>query len=127
MTSMPEATPKGLAARCRRIINAFHYSMKGLNTVVRHEAAVQDELLVLVPVVVLALLLGDTGVEKALLIGSWVLVIIVELLNTAVESLTDRVGTEWHPLSGQAKDIGSGAVFVAMCLAAIVWLCVLLG
>ncbi|NJB66799.1 diacylglycerol kinase (ATP) [Desulfobaculum xiamenense] len=101
--------------------------MAGLRTAIRKEKAVQDELLILVPVIVLGLVLGDGGVEKALLIGSWLVVIIAELLNSAIEAVTDRVGTEWNELAGQAKDMGSAAVFVALCLAGLVWLLVIFG
>lgn len=113
--------------RLERLQKATLYSMDGFKAALRNENAVQEEMLLLIPVVILALLFGETGVERALLIGSWLIVIITELLNSAVEAVVDRVGTEWHELSKQAKDLGSAAVFMALTLAAVVWACVLLG
>ncbi len=77
----------------------------------RHEAAFRQELLLAILLVPLGLWLGDGGVERALLVGSWILVMIVELLNSAIEATVDRFGPEHHELSGRAKDIGSAAVF----------------
>ena len=77
-------------------------------------------------IVPLGFWLGASGVERALLVGSWVLVMIVELLNSAIEATVDRVGTEHHQLAGRAKDIGSASVFLAISLALLVWALVLL-
>ena len=104
-----------------RIIKATGYSWAGLRAAFRHEAAFRQELalcLVLVPV---AIWLGQTGVEQALLIGSLLLVLIVELLNSALEAVVDRFGGEQHELSGRAKDIGSAAVFIALLTVIAVW------
>ncbi|MHB1463477.1 MAG: diacylglycerol kinase, partial [Armatimonadota bacterium] len=97
----------------------------GLKATLKHEKAFQQELglcLVLAP---LALWLGKTGVEKSLLLGSLMLVLIVEILNSAIEAVVDRFGGEHHTLSGRAKDMGSAAVFLALANVALVWLLVL--
>lgn len=91
----------------------------------RTEAAFRLELLVLVLLIPAAWRLTTVGVERALLIGSWLLVMIVELINSAIETVVDRIGSERHDLSGRAKDLGSAAVFGAIVLAASVWLFVL--
>ena len=104
-----------------RLRNAFGWSMAGLAATLKHEKAFQQELglcLILAP---LALWLGGTGVEKALLLGSLFLVLIVEILNSAIEAVVDRFGGEHHPLSGRAKDMGSAAVFLALLNAGICW------
>jgi len=104
-----------------RIIKAAGYSWAGLKAAFIHEAAFRQELalcLVLVPV---GLWLGQSGIERALLIGSLFLVLIVELLNSAIETVVDRFGGEQHELSGRAKDIGSAAVFIALLNAAVIW------
>ena len=87
----------------------------------------RQELLAGIVLVPAAMLLGGDGIERALLLSSLVLVLIVELLNTAVETVVDRVGTESNELSGRAKDIGSAAVFVALINVPVVWGLVLLG
>lgn len=104
-----------------RIINAAGYSMKGLRAALVNEAAFRQELLLCLVLTPLGLWLGQDGVERALLIGSLFLVLIVELLNSAVEALVDRVGSDYHELSGRAKDIGSAAVFIALLNVAVVW------
>jgi diacylglycerol kinase (ATP) len=109
-----------------RLVRAFGYSLAGFRACYRHEAAFRQEVLVAVVLVPLGLWLGGDGVEKALLAGSWVLVMIVELLNSAVEATVDRFGPEHHKLSGRAKDIGSASVLLAISLAAMVWALILL-
>lgn len=105
----------------RRIINATFFSLAGLKTAWRNEAAFRQECGLCIVLIPLAFWLGQTAVERSLLIGSCLLVLIIELLNTAVEAVVDRVGTDHHRLSGQAKDLGSAAVFVGLLLTAIVW------
>ncbi|MBI5484235.1 MAG: diacylglycerol kinase [Deltaproteobacteria bacterium] len=105
----------------RRILNACGYSVSGLGEAFKHEAAFRQELLLAVVLIPIALLSGRPGSDKALLIGSVMLVLIVELLNSAVESLTDRVSLEIHPLSKKAKDLGSAAVLLSLFNLAIVW------
>ncbi len=109
----------------RRICKAGGYSIAGLKAAARHEPAFRTELFMCVPLIPLALWLGDSGVERALLIGSLLLVLLAELLNSAIEAVVDRVGTEWNPLSGRAKDIGSAAVFVALINALVIWVLVI--
>jgi diacylglycerol kinase (ATP) len=101
--------------------NAFGYSMQGLRACYRHEEAFRQEVLLLVPLLPLGLWLGESPVERALLIGSLLIVPIVELLNSAIEANVDRIGTERHELSGRAKDIASAAVFASIVFACVVW------
>lgn len=108
-----------------RILKAFGWSMSGLKAAFTKEAAFRQEFLLCVILSPLALYLGETGVEKALLLGSLLLVLIVELLNSAVEAAVDRIGKDQHELSGQAKDMGSAAVFLSLLNVAIVWLLIL--
>ena len=114
------------AAIPARLVKATRYSLAGLWAAYRHEQAFRLETLVLVLVIPGGLWLGKTGAERALLIGSWCLVMVVELLNSAVEALVDRIGTERTELAGRAKDMGSAAVFAAIILAAAVWVLVLM-
>ncbi len=104
-----------------RIIYACGYSMRGLRAAVHHESAFRQELLLCVVLVPLALWLGYDGVARALLVGSLFLVLIVELLNSAVEAIVDRVDSDWNTLSGRAKDLGSAAVFLALIDVVVVW------
>lgn len=108
-----------------RIIRAFGYSFQGFAACYRHEAAFRQEVLVALAVVPLGLWLGADGIERALLVGSWLLVMIVELLNSAIEATVDRFGPEHHKLSGRAKDIGSASVFLSISLAILVWALIL--
>lgn len=104
-----------------RAWRALGYSLKGLHSCYRHESAFRQEVAVSLIVVPLGLWLGEGGVEKALLIGSWALVLIVELLNSAIEAAIDRFGPEQHELSGRAKDVASAAVFLSISMAVLVW------
>lgn len=113
------------ATGIRRIINAGGYSMAGFAACWRHEAAFRQELAGLVVLLPLALYLGQDGIERALLVGSLLLVPLAELFNSAIEAVVDRFGGEQHELSGRAKDIGSAAVFLAITLAIVIWLLVL--
>ena len=110
----------------RRLIRAAGFSRKGLAAAARHETAFQQELALTVVLVPLALWLGETGLERALLIAVWLLVLMFELVNSAIEAVVDRIGPEQHTLSGRAKDISSAVVFIALLNAAAVWLLVLL-
>lgn len=111
----------------RRIWNAFHYSLDGLRAAYRHEDAFRQEVLLTLVALPLALWLGDSALERALMIGSVLLVLIVELLNSAIEATVNRVSLERHQLAKRAKDIGSAAVLIALINAAVVWGLVLLG
>lgn len=109
-----------------RFVKAAEYSWKGLKACYQNEEAFRQEFFLFLLLTPVGFWLGNDGIEKALLIGSLVLVLIVELLNSAIEALVDRVGTEHHELSGRAKDIGSAAVFVSMCNVVIVWALVII-
>jgi diacylglycerol kinase (ATP) len=110
----------------RRIYNAFLYSMAGFRACFRHEEAFRQEVFVLIPLLPLGLWLGANGVERALLVGSLMIVPLVELLNSAIEANVDRVGLERHELSARAKDIASAAVLMGILLAVVVWGLILL-
>lgn len=105
----------------RRVVNATFYSIAGLRAAWRNEAAFRQECVGVVLLVPIAVWLGQNAVQRALLLSSCVLVLVVELLNTAVEFVVDRVGTDHHELSGRAKDLGSAAVFTSIALAILVW------
>lgn len=115
------AASKGL----RRIVNAFGYSVRGFQACFAHEEAFRQEVFLLIPLLPLALWLGETPVDRALLVGSLLVVPIVELLNSAIETNVDRVGLERHELSGRAKDIASAAVFLSIVFATVVWALIL--
>ena len=112
-------------ANFQRIVRAAGYSMKGLKAAYIHEAAFRQEVWLALVMIPLGLILGDNAIEKVLLVGSVLIVLVAELLNSAVESVVDRIGSEFHELSGRAKDIGSAAVFIAMLLTGITWLLIL--
>jgi len=105
----------------KRILSAAGYSVKGLRSCWNNEAAFRQELLACIVMVPLALYLGNTGLEKAALLGSCILVLIVEILNSSVEAVVDRIGHEHHELSGLAKDLGSAAVMLSLLNVAVVW------
>lgn len=109
-----------------RLQRAFAWSMAGLKAAFVHEAAFRQELLLCVFLIPPAFFLGKTGVEKAMLLGSLLLILIVELLNSAVEATVDRISTEDHELAGRAKDLGSAAVFLSLVNAGIVWCLIIL-
>lgn len=109
-----------------RILRAFGYSWHGLCACYRHEAAFRQEVWLATLLLPLGLWLGADGSERALLAGSWLLVLTVELLNSAIEAAVDRLGPEHHTLSGRAKDLGSASVLLAIGLAVLVWILVLL-
>ncbi|VAW76882.1 Diacylglycerol kinase [hydrothermal vent metagenome] len=105
----------------RRIIRAGGFSWKGFVATFKNEAAFRQELALTLLLVPLALWLTEDRIERALMIGFWLLVPLMEMINSAIESIVDRIGDEYHPLSGAAKDIGSATVVFAMIVAAIVW------
>ena len=105
----------------KRIINAFGFSFLGLRAALKHEAAFRQELAFCVVLIPLSFWVGQTTVERVLLIGSLLLVLIVELINSAIEAIVDRIGTEHHELSGRAKDIGSAAVLVSLVNSTMIW------
>lgn len=110
----------------KRILKAAVYSLNGFKAAFRYEAAFRQELLLAVIFIPLAFLLEVSTLERVALVSVTVLVLIVELLNSAVEAVVDRVGTEFHELAGRAKDLGSAAVLCALLLWAYVWIEVVL-
>lgn len=110
----------------RRVWNAFHYSLAGLQAAYRCEDAFRQEVRLAAVMLPAAFLLPVGGVGRALMVASVLLVLIVELINSALEAAVDRVGLEDHRLAKRAKDIGSAAVLVALCNVAAVWASVLL-
>jgi len=109
-----------------RLINATGFSLQGLYAAFVHEQAFRLEVYLLVILIPLAFYLGDSTLDYALMIASWLLVMIIELINSAIEAVVDRFGGEQHELSGRAKDIGSAAVMVALLLSVVVWAGVLI-
>jgi diacylglycerol kinase (ATP) len=110
----------------KRLINACIFSVAGFKATWTHEEAFRQEVIIFVVSTPIALWLGETTVEKLLLIGSVVLIMLVELLNSAVEAVVDRVGFEHHELSGRAKDIGSAAVMMSLAWVAVTWTLILI-
>lgn len=108
-----------------RILWACGYSWLGLRSAWTCEAAFRQELLVALVLIPLGIWLGDDGVQRALLAGSVVLVLVVELLNSAIESVVDRFGADWHELCGRAKDMGSAAVMLSLLLVVLTWALIL--
>jgi diacylglycerol kinase (ATP) len=108
-----------------RLSRAFGSTFRGFAAAWREEEAFRQECLLALVVLPLGLWLGENGIERALLVGPMLLILIVELLNSAVEATVDRIGIERHPLSGIAKELGSAAVFVAFLLLALNWILVL--
>lgn len=105
----------------RRVVHAFGYSMKGFRACFKHEEAFRQEIFVLIFLIPMALWLGESPVERAMLVGSLIIVPIVELLNSAIEANVDRVGMERHKLSARAKDIASAAVFASIAFTLVIW------
>ena len=109
----------------KRLANAFTYSVAGTLAAFKHEDAFRQEVLLSAFLIPLAIYLGQTPIEQALLIASILLIIIVELLNSSVEATVDRISVKRHKLSKRAKDIGSAAVFFSLVNAAVIWFLIL--
>ena len=109
----------------RRLINALRWTVRGFRSTFRHEEAFRQEVILCLVLAPLGFWLGDSGIEQALLVGPLLIVLIVELMNSAIESVVDRISTDHHKLSGRAKDQGSAAVFVSLALVALCWVLVL--
>jgi len=109
-----------------RIIDAAGYSWQGLTAAYQHEAAFRQELLLVLILLPFVFWLGENGLESAILMASLFIVLIAEILNSAIEAVVDRFGHEHHELSGRAKDMGSAAVFLALSNVVITWTLVLL-
>lgn len=108
-----------------RIINATGYSWQGLKACFKNEAAFRQELLLVIALTPLAFWLAETSIELVLMLASLVLVLIVEILNSAIEAVVDRFGDELHKLSGRAKDMGSAAVALSLVNVVLVWAVIL--
>lgn len=108
-----------------RLWNALGYSRDGLAAAWKNEAAFREEVLLAVVAIPLALFLGKTGVDRSILIGSIILILIVEILNSAIEAVVDKASPEKHELAKRAKDMGSAAVLFSLINACIVWACIL--
>ena len=118
---MPESL-KPKAVGVKRLINAFFYSVDGLKATFKSETAFRQEVILAAIGIPLAFFLTTDRLEQAAMVGSLLLVLIVELLNSAIEAVVDRFGPEHHPLAKHAKDAGSAAVLLALILTGIVWL-----
>jgi len=127
MDSGPVESPHKGKTGLRRIWNALFYSFDGLKAAYRHEDAFRQEVWLALVLIPLALFLPVSGMGKALMMASVLMVLIVELLNSAVEATVDRVSLEHHRLAKRAKDIGSAAVLFSLINVAVVWLLVLFG
>jgi diacylglycerol kinase (ATP) len=119
----PESPYKSLGGP-RRLLNALRYSMRGLRQAVRVESAFRQELIGAAVLVPTAVLLGLPALETVTLIGSVMLVLIVELVNSSIEAAIDRISFDHHRLSGRAKDLGSAAVFLAVLWCLVTWVMV---
>jgi diacylglycerol kinase (ATP) len=108
-----------------RLLRAFRYSFQGVGYAWREEAAFRQEALLSLVVIPAGLYFGHSGVERALLVCPMILILVVEILNSAVEAVVDRSGTERHPLAGMAKDMGSAAVMLSFALLGTVWFLIL--
>lgn len=126
ITLQPSQSPYKRIQGIARILKASLNSCKGLKAAWVHEAAFRQELYGTLLFLFPAFYLGDTHVERAILVSSLFLIIIVELLNSAIEATVDRIGLEYHELSGRAKDFGSAAVLISILMTACVWGIILL-
>jgi diacylglycerol kinase (ATP) len=109
----------------KRLANAFTYSVAGTLAAFKHEDAFRQEVILSVVLIPLAIYLGQTAIEQALMIASILLIIIVELLNSSLEATVDRISVKRHKLSKRAKDIGSAAVFFSLVNASVIWFLIL--
>lgn len=108
-----------------RILHAARYSANGLISATRNEAAFRQEVIAALVLIPLGLWLGHSAIERLMLVASVLLVMIVELLNSAIEATIDRISLDHHELSGRAKDYGSAAVLLALLICASCWACIL--
>jgi len=115
-----------IVVAAERLIKATRYSLNGLIDAWRTQAPFRYECYVLLIIIPIGWSVGKSPVERLLLIGSWLAVLIVELINSAIENIVDRIGGEYHELSGRAKDLSSAAVFCSIALSVMVWLMICL-
>jgi diacylglycerol kinase (ATP) len=109
----------------KRLANAFKYSVAGTLAAFKHEDAFRQEVILSIVLIPLAIYLGETTTDQALMISSVLLIIIVELLNSSVEATVDRISVKRHKLAKRAKDIGSAAVFFSLVNASVIWFLIL--
>ena len=109
----------------RRLVNAFGYSISGTLAAFKHEDAFRQEVVLAAVLTPVALYFGETAIHQALMIGSLLFIIIVELLNSSIEATVDRISVKRHKLAKRAKDIGSAAVFFSLINAAVIWFLIL--
>jgi len=105
----------------RRLVRALSYTLAGLKAAWIHEEAFRQEIIIAILVIPIGIVLGASYTQRAVLIGIYFIIPLTELLNSAIESTVDRVGKDHHELSGRAKDLGSAAVFLSICITFIVW------
>lgn len=117
---------KNEATGIKRVFSAYVFSMQGLKACYQSEAAFRQEVWLSIVLIPLALYLRDEAIERVLLIAPVFLLLIVEILNSAIESVVDRIGDEYHVLSGAAKDMGSAAVWLTLSLLVVIWLIILI-
>ncbi|VCU70688.1 Diacylglycerol kinase [Pigmentiphaga humi] len=123
----PHHSPYKSTGGLRRVLRAWRYSLQGLGAALKHEAAFRQELALVVVLAPAAIWLGRDATEVLLLLFSMLLVLVTELLNSAIEALADALSVETHPLLGRAKDLGSAAVMLTLLFSAGLWLHVLIG
>ena len=111
----------------KRLLKAFHYAACGLKTGLQFDIAFKQEIFLSIIIIPLAFVLGVTSVEKVLLLSSWFLVLIVELLNSSIEAIVDRISLDIHPLSKKIKDMSSGAVLLSILNVIVVWAIIVIG
>lgn len=111
-----------MGSEFQRIINALGYSIQGIKLAWKAEKAFKLEVVIFIVAIIIVMAFDFSNFDRVILLLPLVLVMIVELINSAIEAIVDRIGLEWHELSGRAKDYGSAAVFLSLLLAAIVWI-----
>ena len=116
---------KKSGAGINRLINALGWSLAGITAALKHEKAFQQEVGLFIILAPLGIWLGQSGTDRALLVGSLLLVMIIEILNSSIEAVVDRIGEEHHHLAGRAKDMSSAAVFLSLINAVLIWFFVL--
>jgi len=109
----------------RRIIKAARCSLLGFKAAYKHESAFRQELFLCLMLTPVAFIVANSGIQFALLFASLILLLLVEIINSAIEAVVDRIGLEHHELSGRAKDLGSAAVFLALGICVVIWLSVI--
>ena len=116
-----EVSNKPNGSGLTRLLKAMRCSFLGLKAAYKHESAFRQELCLSLLLLPLSVFIANSGTQLALLIGALILLLLVEVINSAIEAVVDRIGLEHHELSGRAKDLGSAAVFMALCLCVIIW------